>query len=94
MAPSPDGKWLLWARQIDGKVDLWRMPLDGSGDEEQITFTETEQEGGAFYMPDSETVLYRSWERSAQGQRGMPRCCRRTISRSSCTTSRPVRRLA
>jgi len=69
---SPDGKWILWARMIDGKQDLWRMPADGSGKQEQITFTETEQEGGAFYMPDSETVLYRSWEISAQGQRGMP----------------------
>ncbi|MCP4272939.1 MAG: hypothetical protein GY781_13425 [Gammaproteobacteria bacterium] len=69
---SPDGKWVLWARMIDGKQDLWRMPADGSGKQEQITFTETEQEGGAFYMPDSETILYRSWEISAQGQRGMP----------------------
>ena len=72
IAVSPDGKWLLWARQIDGKVDLWRMPADGSGEEEQITFTETEQEGGAFYLPDSETVLYRAWDISSQGQRGMP----------------------
>jgi Tol biopolymer transport system component len=72
VAVSPDGKWLLWARQIDGKVDLWRMPTDGSGEEEQITFTETEQEGGAFYLPDSETILYRAWDISSQGQRGMP----------------------
>ena len=72
VAVSPDGKWLLWARQIDGKVDLWRMPADGSGEEEQITFTDTEQEGGAFYLPDSETVLYRAWDISSQGQRGMP----------------------
>lgn len=69
---SPDGKWILWARQIDGEVDLWRMPADGSGEEEQITFTKGEQEGGAFYLPDSETVLFRSWARSDQGQRGMP----------------------
>jgi len=69
---SPDGKWILWARMIDGKQDLWRMPADGTGKQEQITFTETEQEGGAFYMPDSETILYRSWEISAQGKRGMP----------------------
>lgn len=72
VAVSPDGKWILWARQIDGEVDLWRMPADGSGEEEQITFTKGEQEGGAFYLPDSETVLFRSWARSAQGQRGMP----------------------
>lgn len=69
---SPDGKWILWSRQIDGEVDLWRMPADGSGEEQQITFTEGEQEGGAFYMPDSETILFRSWDISSQGQRGMP----------------------
>ena len=69
---SPDGKWILWSRQIDGEVDLWRMPADGSGEEQQVTFTKGEQEGGAFYLPDSETVLFRSWDISSQGQRGMP----------------------
>lgn len=72
VAVSPDGKWILWARQIDGQSDLWRMPVDGSGEEQQITFTEGEQEGGAFYLPDSETVIFRSWDISVQGQRGMP----------------------
>ena len=72
VAVSPDGKWLLWARQIDGQVDLWRKPLDGEGEEQQITFTDGEQEGGAFYLPDSETILFRSWDISSQGQRGMP----------------------
>lgn len=72
VAVSPDGQWILWARQIDGEVDLWRMPADGSGQEQQITFTKGEQEGGAFYLPDSETVLFRSWDISVQGQRGMP----------------------
>ncbi len=69
---SPDGKWILWSRQIDGEIDLWKMPADGSGKEEQITFTEAEQEGGAFYLNDSETILYRSWDVSVEGQRGMP----------------------
>ena len=69
---SPDGKWILWSRQIDGEIDLWRMPADGSGEEQQVTFTKGEQEGGAFYLPDSETVLFRSWDISSQGQRGMP----------------------
>ena len=69
---SPDGKWILWSRQIDGEIDLWRMPADGTGEEQQITFTKGEQEGGAFYMPDSETILFRSWDISSQGQRGMP----------------------
>jgi len=69
---SPDGKWILWSRQIDGQIDLWRMPADGTGEEEQVTFTDGEQEGGAFYLPDSETVLFRSWDISSQGKRGMP----------------------
>lgn len=68
---SPDGKWILFARMIDGQQDLWRMPADGSGKEEQITFTKREQEGGAFYLPDSETILYRSWDVSEEGKRGM-----------------------
>jgi Tol biopolymer transport system component len=72
VAISPDGKWILWSRQLDGEIDLWRMPADGSGEEQQITFTNGEQEGGAFYLPDSETVLFRSWPRSAEGQRGLP----------------------
>ena len=72
VAVSPDGKWIIWSRQVDGEIDLWRMPADGSGEEQQITFTKGEQEGGAFYLPDSETILFRSWDISSQGQRGMP----------------------
>jgi len=69
---SPDGQWILFARMIDGEQDLWKMPADGSGQEQQITHTKGEQEGGAFYMPDSKTIIYRSWDISAQGKRGMP----------------------
>jgi Tol biopolymer transport system component len=68
---SPDGKWILFTRQIDGGLDLWRMRSDGTG-ETRITNTPDLQEGGAFYMPDSETILYRAWKREDQGQRGMP----------------------
>jgi len=68
---SPDGKWILFTRQIDGKLDLWRMKADGTG-EQQITHTPDWQEGGSFYMPDSETILYRAWKVADQAQRGMP----------------------
>ena len=68
---SPDGEWVLFGRQIDGQMDLWRMRPDGS-DQFQITHTPEWQEGGSFYMPDSETILYRAWKRSDEGQRGMP----------------------
>jgi Tol biopolymer transport system component len=47
------------------------MKSDGTG-EQQITHTPEWQEGGSFYMPDSETILYRAWKRADQGQRGMP----------------------
>ena len=40
---------------------------DGS-DERQITFTDEWQEGGAAYLPDSETILYRAWKRSNYGK--------------------------
>ncbi len=70
LSMSPDGKWILFTRQIDGNLDLWSMRPDGS-EQKQITHTPEWQEGGAFFM-DSETIIYRAWERKNQGQRGMP----------------------
>jgi Tol biopolymer transport system component len=67
---SPDGEWVLYTRQIDGSLDLWKMRPDGSEDQ-QITFTDEWQEGGSFYL-DNETIIYRAWKKSDQGQRGMP----------------------
>ena len=72
VAVSPDGKWLLFTRQIDGKLDLWRMRPDGTG-EHQVTRTDEWQEGGSFYMPDSRvTILLRAWKRADDAQRGRP----------------------
>jgi Tol biopolymer transport system component len=68
---TPNGEWILFGRQIDGKMDLWRMRPDGS-DEFQITHTPDWQEGGSFYMPDNETILFRAWKIEDQGQRGLP----------------------
>jgi Tol biopolymer transport system component len=68
---TPNGEWILFGRQIDGKMDLWRMRPDGS-DEFQITHTPDWQEGGSFYMPDNETILFRAWKLEDQGQRGLP----------------------
>ncbi|MCL4776331.1 MAG: PD40 domain-containing protein [Gammaproteobacteria bacterium] len=64
---SPDGKWIVFGRQIDGKMDLWRMRPDGSG-EEQLTFTDDWQEGAPFYLPDNRTILLRAWRRSEYGK--------------------------
>jgi Tol biopolymer transport system component len=68
---SPDGKWIVFTRQTDGKLDLWRMRADGS-EQTQVTKTEEAQEGGSFYLPDSETIIYRAWNRADQAQRGRP----------------------
>lgn len=68
---SPDGQWILFGRQIDGKMDLFRMRPDGTG-VFQITHTPDWQEGGAQWMPDGKTIIYRAWKIQDQGQRGMP----------------------
>lgn len=67
---SPDGKWILWTRQIDGKLDLWLMHPDGS-EEHQITFTDDWQEGGSFFV-NNKTIICRAWEIKKQAPRGMP----------------------
>ncbi len=64
---SPNGKWIVFGRQIDGKLDLWRIRPDGT-DEQQITFTDDWQEGAPFYLPDNETILMRAWKRSEYGK--------------------------
>ena len=68
---SPDGKWYLFGRDTDGKMDLWVMKSDGTG-ERQVTFTEDWQEGGAQFLPDSNTILTRAWKREDEGQRMLP----------------------
>ena len=68
---SPNGKKILFGRQINGHMDLWKMNIDGT-DEKQITFTPEWQEGGAFYMGDNETIIFRAWKKSEEGQRSLP----------------------
>lgn len=60
---SPDGKWIVFGRQIDGNADLWRMKPDGT-EQTQLTFTEDWQEGEAYFLPDSQTVIFRAWKAS------------------------------
>ncbi len=67
---SPDGKWILFTRQIDGQLDLWKIRPDGT-EETQITKTKDFQEGGSFYI-DEHTIIFRAWNIKDQGQRGMP----------------------
>jgi len=68
---SPDGKTILFGRMNDGKMDLWTMKADGTG-EKQITFTPDWQEGGAQWMPDGKSIIYRAWKIQDQNQRGLP----------------------
>jgi len=68
---SPDGKWILFTRQLDGNLDLWRMKPDGTG-ETRITNTPELQEGGSFYMPDNETIIYRAWKTEDQEKNPTP----------------------
>lgn len=65
---SPDGKTILFGRQVDGKMDLWVMDGDGTN-EKQITFTDDWQEGGAFIMADNKTIIYRAWKKEDEGKR-------------------------
>ena len=70
---APNGRWILFGRQVEGKMDLWTMDADGSN-QKQITFTDDWQEGGAQIMPDGETVILRAWLRAdqAKGRGRMP----------------------
>lgn len=68
---SPNGKSLLFGRQTAGKMELWRMRPDGSA-QQQITHLDGLEPGGAFYLPDSETIIFRAWKSSDQGKRGLP----------------------
>jgi len=60
---SPDGRWIVFSRQIGGNSDIWRMKPDGS-DQTRLTSTDDWQEGEAYFMPDSETVIFRAWKQS------------------------------
>lgn len=67
VSASPDGKLIVFGRQIDGKMDLWLMNADGTN-ERQLTFTDDWQEGAPFFLPDNETILYRAWQRSVTSE--------------------------
>jgi len=64
---SPDGKWIVFGRQIDGNMDIWRMKADGT-DEKQLTFTPDWQEGAPYFLPDSQTIIYRAWQGSVKAE--------------------------
>lgn len=68
---SPDGKWIVFGRQIKGNMDLWVMKADGT-EERQITFTEDDQEGAPYFLPDNNTILFRAWKASRYDEKPTP----------------------
>jgi TolB protein len=66
---SPDGQWIPFGRQTNDKMDLWRMRPDGS-EPFQITHFEGWEPGGAFYLPDSRSIIFRAWKTADQGKPG------------------------
>jgi Tol biopolymer transport system component len=60
---------VLFGRQTNGKMDLWRMRPDGT-EEFQITCFEGWEPGGAFYLPDNRTIIFRAWKSVDQGKPG------------------------
>ena len=68
---SPDGRWIVFGRMTNGNMDLWIMNSDGTG-EKQITFTEDDQEGAPYFLPDNETILFRAWKASEYDQKPTP----------------------
>ena len=65
---SPDGKKIVFSRQVDGALDLYLMNIDGSG-ERKLTDTPDWQEGAPFFLPDSKTITTRAWSRADYGKK-------------------------
>jgi TolB protein len=65
---SPDGRRIVFTRQVDGALDLYMMNADGSG-EVKLTDTADWQEGAPFFLPDSKTITTRAWSRAIYGTR-------------------------
>jgi TolB protein len=65
---SPDGRKIVFSRQVDGALDLYMMNADGSG-ERKLTDTPDWQEGAPFFLPDSKTITTRAWSRAIYGTR-------------------------
>lgn len=67
---SPDGKHIVFGRQIEGAMDLWIMDADGSN-ERQLTHTPDWQEGAPFFLPDGKTLITRAWSKRDHGKKRM-----------------------
>ena len=55
---SPDGHWLTFIAPRDGVLNVWVAPLDKPEQARALTAEKTRPIRGAFWSPDSKTVLY------------------------------------
>lgn len=58
-AYSPDGTRIVFASNASGHMNLYSMSSDGS-DVQQITHTTKGYNGGPFFSPDMNTIIYRA----------------------------------
>lgn len=65
---SPDGRRIVFTRQIEGALDLYMMDADGTH-EVRLTDTADWQEGAPFFLPDSRTITTRAWSRALYGKK-------------------------
>jgi Tol biopolymer transport system component len=55
---SPDGKTIVWTSVKEGDLDLYAINLDGS--KPRRLTSEIGYDGGAFFSPDSQRIVYRA----------------------------------
>ncbi len=58
-AYSPDGKQIVYASNESGSMNIYVCNVDGS-DVRRLTWTEQSYNGGPFFSPDGEWVVFRS----------------------------------
>jgi Tol biopolymer transport system component len=58
-AYSPDGSRIVYASNEDGYMNLYTMKSDGS-DVRQVTYTTNCYNGGPFFSPDGQKIIFRS----------------------------------
>lgn len=58
-AYSPDGSHIVYASNEDGNMNIYTMKADGT-DPQQVTHTQNCYNGGPFYSPDGNQIIFRA----------------------------------